>query len=140
MPSHKVRGEPLFFEHAIGGNRTGQNRRLCVGGKLQVFLRTFKAHFRDGKSQRFVGFVENGFGRRIPIRQFFAHSRILRSLSGENERYFAHFSSCLMSFVSSPVGAVKRERRNGLGVPRRAEAPVRFCRSFAHARVPRRRE
>ena len=54
---------PLFLQHAIRGHGNRQNRGLRVFGQLQRLFGAFKAQFGNGKSQRLVGFVEDGASR-----------------------------------------------------------------------------
>src|SRR5258708_3524892 len=90
VPSNKIREQSQFRRHPKHRHRAGQNRRLRVRGLLQFLFRAFEAHFRNGESQRLVRFFKHGSRHGVFLRQFSAHSRVLRSLSRKNKRYFSH--------------------------------------------------
>jgi len=62
----------------------------CVLAVSLSLPRCPRAHFRNREAQHLVGFVKNGFGCRIFIRQLLAHARVLRSLPRKDECNFAH--------------------------------------------------
>src|SRR5262249_3935293 len=80
-------------------------RRLRVRRLLQFFFRALEAHLRNGKSQRLVRFFKNGARHGVFSRQFFSHSRVLRSLPRKYKRHFSHNSS-LRLFPHRPASPV----------------------------------
>ena len=112
----EIRNDSLLFQRAIGGDGNRQDSRLRIFSELQRFFGTFEAGFRDGKSQRGIGLIEDGFRFREICSEVAAHAAILRGLAGKQECEFAHEGLAVPRKISR---AQQRRQR---------KAPVRFFR------------
>ncbi len=84
-PATKLGAMPSFGEHAGGGDRNGENRRLGDFRQPEFFLRPFKAERAERISQRLVRFLEGTAGDNVIEGEFLAHAGGLRALAGKEK-------------------------------------------------------
>ena len=89
---HKIRPDAFLAQDLRRGHGRGQNRGLCVCGKLQIFRGPFEAELGKRKTQRLVGLLEGAPRAGKLFRQLAAHAGILGTLTGKNESDFRHRS------------------------------------------------
>jgi hypothetical protein len=81
------RGDAAFGQHACGGDRNGEDCGLRVFRELELVFGTLEDELREGKSQSFVSFVEDGaIGGKVVV-EISAHTDSLGALTGEEEGY-----------------------------------------------------
>jgi hypothetical protein len=73
-------------EQAIRRHARRQNSRLCVLGELEAIVGTLEAQTRQPLAQRPVGLVESLAADGKRVGQGLAHSDLLRSLPGKEQR------------------------------------------------------
>ena len=87
-----VRGNAGLARGGGAGVVHGKEAGLGVGGDAQGLGGAGKTHFQRAGAQGF-GAVEGGAGGGGSLVEFPAHARVLRALTGEDERYFTHLAA-----------------------------------------------
>ena len=60
VPGREIRHDAAGFERAKSRNGNGKYRRLRILSELEIFFGALKAKLGNRKSQRIIGFFENG--------------------------------------------------------------------------------
>ena len=85
-----IAAQAMLLQYCCTSSAGSQDCRLSVSSQLQVFSRTFEAHFADGVAKSIICLFKNLFYNRIFIIECFAHANGLRALAGEYECNLAH--------------------------------------------------
>ena len=72
------------------GDRRRQDRRLRVDGQIELVGRTFEAERRDRLIERLIGSAKGGRSSRGGLSERLAHTDVLRTLAGKDERIGGH--------------------------------------------------
>ena len=90
VASSDIAAYAMLLQNCCTSSAGSQDSGLGVSGQLQVFSRTFEAHFADGIAKSVISLFKNLFYNRIFIIKSFAHANGLRTLAREYECDFTH--------------------------------------------------
>src|SRR4051812_36320676 len=98
MTCNIIRTDSLLLQHSERGDSDRDERGLRVFRKFEGLFRTFEAHLGERKANRVVCLLERTLRDRKGFGQRPAHSRKLRSLTGEKKCSFAHEITILSAY------------------------------------------